>query len=371
MRRRTGGHWTSERNGIAAAALPLALAIALSACGNDSQTSDDAVATFTPLGVPAGYASSTAASTSSDGRVVVGTAVSAAGTRQAFRWTAPQGIVGIGFLPGGTSSTGKDVSSNGQVIVGDADGGITPALHAFRWTVDLGLVELPPLKGASICAAGGVSGDGGVVAGTCLTTNGEAFRWTEAGSAGLGQFGPGSNATSSATAVSVDGRVIGGAGHPVLVGAMIWDASNTPTVIGTLPGMVEGAATALSRDGAVVVGVATDGDLRPHAFRWSAATGIAPLASAGFQATYASGTSGDARRIVGWGTASEIDTAIIWDETGNVHRVMDLLSPNDRAAATGWRLSRARGISEDGRYVVGEGVDPSGATEAWLVTLPD
>jgi hypothetical protein len=46
-------------------------------------------------------------------------------------------------------------------------------------------------------------------------------RWTASGASGLGRFGTGSNAVSSAIAISGDGRFVGGAGHPVLTGAVI------------------------------------------------------------------------------------------------------------------------------------------------------
>ena len=347
------------------------LCVFLSACGTQS-SNDLPRGTFTPLGTLAAYTGSMASAVSSDGTVVVGTATTAAGTRQAFRWTAAQQAMGLALLPGGTWSTAMSMSGDGGVVVGEADGGSPPGLHAFRWTANTGSTQLPPLQGANACAATAISADGAVVAGTCQTVNDEAFRWTEAaGSIGLGQFGSGSNATSSASAVSGDGRVIGGAGHPALNGAIIWDARNVPFVIGTLPAMIEGTVTALSSDGSIVVGVATDADARTHAFRWSRTSGVEALSSGNFAATYASATSGDAMRIVGWGSGGDGDTAIMWDAERVVHRVLDLLAPEERAKAAGWRLARARGISADGRHVAGEGVDPQGATQAWLVTLPD
>jgi probable HAF family extracellular repeat protein len=349
----------------------LALCIALCGCGAQSQN-NLAAGTFTPLGTLEGYTASTASAVSSDGTVVVGTATTRAGARQAFRWTAAQQAMAIGRLPGGTWSSAMSVSDNGDVVVGEADGGTPPALHAFRWTADRGSAELPALQGASVCTATGISADAGVVSGTCLTINDEAFRWTEAaGTVGLGQFGSGSNSTSSASAVSGDGHIIGGAGHPALNGAVIWDARNVPFVIGTLPAMTGGTVSAMSNDGSIVVGVAADAQARLHAFRWSRLTGIGPLPGADFQGTYASGTSGDATRTVGWGSAGDTDTAIMWDEQGVVHRVLDLLADDERVAATAWQLSRARAISQDGRHIVGEGVNPQGATEAWRVTLPE
>ena len=118
----------------------------------------------------------------------------------------------------------------------------------------------------------------------------EAFRWTPAtGAVRLGRFGTGSNATSTATAVSGDGAIIGGAGHPILTGAVIWDASNTPTIVGGLPGDTNGAITALSRDGTVAAGNAVDAAGHERAFRWTFMGEVVPLAtSSTFVATIAS-----------------------------------------------------------------------------------
>jgi probable HAF family extracellular repeat protein len=208
----------------------------LSACRHEDDAHDSpGRASFTALGVIQGYASSDAAALSSDGSVIVGTSTSATGIRQAFRWTVPQGMVGIGFLAQGTSSSAKGVSGDGSVVVGDADGG-APGLHVFRWTVDLGLVALAPLRDSNLCSGGGVSRDGDTVVGTCLAPLSEAFRWTsQAGTVGLGRFGTGSNATSAASAISADGHVVGGAGHVVLAGAVIWNLDNTATIIGNPP----------------------------------------------------------------------------------------------------------------------------------------
>jgi hypothetical protein len=49
--------------------------------------------------------------------------------------------------------------------------------------------------------------------------------------------------------------------------------------------------------------------------------------------------------------------------------VLDLLSPDAKAVAAGWSLTRARAISSDGRVIAGEGIDPDGAGRGWIVTL--
>jgi probable HAF family extracellular repeat protein len=330
--------------------------------------------TFTALGVLAGDLSSEAAGVSSDGRVVVGTSTSAAGIRRAFRWSAAQGMTSVGFLPGGTFSAAKGVSADGSVMAIDADQGGSPAMRAARWTVDLGIVAIPPLRDSPLCAAAAVSSDGEVVVGTCAAPASEAFRWTaQSGTEGLGRLGTGSNASSSATAVSGDGRVVGGSGHPVLTGAVIWTGDAEPTTIGGLPGDSGGTVTALSSDGRTAGGVSRNAQGGIRAFRWTASRGVASLdATDASNATYAAGISGDAQRIVGWTTAaSQTDAAVVWDSNGGVHALGDLLAPDARAAFERWSQTRARAVSSDGRTLTGDGVNPGGQREAWLIQLAD
>jgi len=357
-------------------ALALVCAIAVSGCWHDSATSDSipATGTFLPLGTPAGSLGSEAAGVSADGRVVVGTTHSSSGTRAAFRWSTPQGMTNLGLLVHGTFASASAVSGDGAAIAGDADGGEPIGLHAFRWTVDSGIAQIRGLRDSSVCAANAISDDASVVVGTCLAPTSEAVRWTLGQEpVGLGRFGTGSGATSTATAVSGDGLIVGGAGHPALTGALLWNAANVPTVIGGLPGDTRGSITALSRDGAVAAGVSVDGADHERAFRWTPATGPVLLGSAAsFVGTRSTAISRDGRWIAGWGSlASGPDVAVIWDEVNRLHLVSDLIAPDGRASTAGWTLTRARGLSADGRVIVGEGINPDGAAEAWRITLRD
>ena len=346
----------------------------VSGCWHDADRSIDRSASFAALGLLPGHLGSEASAVSADGRVVAGSSRSRAGLTQAFRWTSPEGLTALGFLPQGSFTTTTAISANGAVIVGNADGGNPIGLHGFRWTIDLGLTQLAGLPNAIVCAANAVSADGSVVAGTCLAPMNEAFRWTQAtGAVGLGRFGTGSNSTSTATAVSGDGAIIGGAGHPVLTGAVIWDASNVPTIIGGLAGDTSGVITALSRDGTVAAGISLDAAGHERAFRWTSTREVVALDTTGtFVGTIATAISSNGRRITGWGgRESGPDVAVLWDESGALHVVSDLLSDDGKAASTGWSLTRARGISADGRVIVGEGIDPDGTARGWIVTLSE
>jgi probable HAF family extracellular repeat protein len=334
-------------------------------------------ATFHNLGFLPGYASSHATAVSSDGSVIAGTATSAAGNRQAFRWDARQGIVGLGFLPGGSASSATAVSANGAVIVGTADArsGDPPTPSAgVRWTADADPQRLDPLSGASLCGATGVSGDGATVVGTCMQGNNTAFRWTaSSGAVALARFGGGSNQQSTATAISLDGAVIVGAGHPVLTGAVIWAADGSPTILRKLPGDASGTATAVSRDGSVVVGSSLDAAGNSRAFRWTQQTGMVDLgnAPAGVLGSIATSISGDGRVIVGWGPTTTGDAALIWDADHGLRLLDAALATDYQTQITGWKLTRADAISVDALTIAGHGTNPQGQTEAWIVRLPN
>jgi len=357
----------------------LILLFLLSACwhgtDHDTDQANNRTGTFAALPLLAGYLSSEAAAVSADGRVVAGSSRNRAGSTQAFRWTSAQGAMPLGLLPQGSFSTASAISGDGGVIVGNADGGNPPGLRAFRWTVDVGLTELDGLPNATICAANGVSSDGSVVVGTCLAPMNEAFRWTPAtGAVRLGRFGTGSNAVSSASAISSDGAIVGGAGHPALTGAVMWDASNTATIIGGLPGDTNGAILALSRDGTVAAGASVDANGLQRAFRWTSATGPLALAmDSGYVGATPTAISADGRRITGWAGrgGGGPDVAVLWEASGRLRPVSDLLSSEAVTATAGWSLTRARGISADGRTIVGEGIDPDGTGRGWIVTLND
>lgn len=351
----------------------LACALTLCACGGGDAAPEPP--RFTSLGFVPGYASSQATAISGDGAVVAGTATAANGLTQAFRWTAQQGIGGLGFLPGGVRSSATAVSGDGSVVVGNADTTEEPsaATSAFRWRTGAGITRINPIVDASLCTASGVSTDGNTVAGTCLSVNNEAFRWTQnAGAIGLGRFGGGSNQTSSANAISANGAVIVGQGHPVLTGAVLWPAIGAGMIIGKLPGDDSAYASAVSRDGTVVVGTSIDSAQRPRAFRWTQANGIIPLASglAGIIGSSATAVSGDGRTIVGWATTPTGDTAMMWDADHGLRSIEVVLFSDYNTVLNGWRLIHANAISDDGRTIAGYGTNPQGQTEGWVLKLP-
>ena len=127
--------------------------------------------------------SSAATAVSHDGSVVVGRGSPSLFSIEAFRWTAAGGMIGLGFLPTDGYSYATGVSADGSAVVGSSshlsdngEGGITVIWQAFRWTARDGLVGLGTMSGHESSEARGVSADGSVVVGG----GGPAFIWDEA-----------------------------------------------------------------------------------------------------------------------------------------------------------------------------------------------
>jgi hypothetical protein len=112
--------------------------------------------------------------------------------------------------------------------------------------------------------------------------------------------------------------------------AVIWDNAGI-TGLGDLPGgRFISVARAVSGDGSVVVG--------------SADTGAVP--------------------------ASDSNTAFIWDSIHGMRALQDVLQSEYGLDLSGWWLLDAKDISDDGRTIVGVGINPNGDAEAWVAILP-
>jgi uncharacterized membrane protein len=175
-----------------------------------------------------------------------------------------------------------------------------------------------------------------VIVGSSHSANGtEAFRWTEAGGMiGLGDL-PGGTFLSAAYAVSADGSVIVGSSN---VGPTIndnepfrWTSSGGMAGLGLLPGSFNGRARSVSADGSVVVG--------------------------------------DVLTATG-----EIDDSIafIWTDKDQIQSLRDVLIAGGATGLDGWTLNYASGISADGQWVAGFGINPDGYREGFLANVsPD
>lgn len=276
-----------------------------------------------------------------DGRVVVGYSNFSL-MPGAFRWTEDGGMEYIGSL-GGRFSRATDVSNDGNVVVGLAR--IDPATgyddRGFVWIKDATtgvasnpqMHELPTaLAWALSVEIGGVSGNGRYVIGgeTTGTTPWQAYRYDVSGiqsgvvsHIALGYLG-GYHATGED--ISDDGSVIVGYSEiePALGGyyhAFRWVEGATGGVasnpqmydLGTLGGL-SSWATAVSSNGAVVVGRAMDADDVVHAFRWKEDTGMLSVADWLRRAGVTVDTAlADATAVSGDGN---VVAGVMWDADG-------------------------------------------------------
>ena len=332
-----------------------------------------AESSFTGLGILPGGTFSTASivggSLSRDGSTAVGWS----GTPndiEAFRWTSDDGMVGLGDLPGDDIfSKALGTNADGSVVVG------TSGVEAFRWTSGGGMVglgDLPgggPTGGASFFSkAFGTTADGSVVVGKgTQDSGGEAFRWTSGGGmVGLGDL-PGGVFSSHAFAINADGSVVVGSGESASgTEAFRWTSGGGMVGLGDLPGGgFSSFANATNPDGSVIVGQGNS-DMGAEAYRWTSSGGMVGLGVLpGDSVSTSYGTNADGSVVVGESSSG----AFIWDQTNLMRSLVDVLIDDFGLDLTGWHLTRASGISDDGLVVTGFGTNPDGFQEAWIASM--
>lgn len=326
---------------------------------------------FTGLGdLPGSSFHSSAADVSGDGSVVVGFSYSLNG-QEAFRWTSGNGMVGLGDFPAGSFiSRAEATSADGSTIVGD--GSSSNGSEAFTWTTGGGMGNLGSLPGGFYSFAHGVSSNGSAVVGYGNSSSGtEAFRWTVgSGMVGLGDF-VGGNFDSLAEAVSDDGSVVVGYGSTADGWeAFRWTFSGGMVGLGTLPGGTFSRAWGVSSDGSVVVGHGNSSN-GLEAFFWNQSNGMQGLGDlvGGSFWSVAEDVSSDGSVIVGYSYSDSGKEAFVWDESNGMRSLKSVLEGSG-VDVTGWTLSTAEGISDDGSVIVGSGTNPDGNPEAFRAVIP-
>ncbi len=134
-------------------------------------------------------------------------------------------------------------------------------------------------------------------------------------------------------------------------------------------------AAAASSDDSVIVGYrwpagVEPGDRRGIAFRWEAGEVemLGELPGGAIQSR-AADISGDGRIIVGHSESEAGRTAFVWDATQGMRSLQQVLQQRG-VNVSGWNLSTAVAISQDGTQIAGTGTNPQGEPQSFLATLP-
>lgn len=165
---------------------------------------------------------------------------------------------------------------------------------------------------------------------------------------GLGDL-PGSEFNSSAAAVSYDGSVVvGGSVSTMGHQGFRWTAATGMAPLGalTVPGS-SNPALGVSGDGSVAVGMYQTSI--QEGYRWTAATGMVSVGNLGAPYTFAFAASGDGSVVVGSGLTGALNGArcFRWTEASGIVSLGDLPS--------GANFCQAKGISADGHVIAGIG----------------
>jgi len=310
-------------------------------------------ASFQRLGqMPGARFGTYASAISSDGSTILGYGSVSSSTIQAYRWTAA-GRYQLLDSPGNSDFFGSGaVSSDGSVIVGENP---QPSqFAAFRWTVAHGLMTLPQ----NIAAA--VSADGSMVAG------GDNW-WKTSGQTGIfGPF-PGEQDQTEAYGLSPDGQVAVGAAikgsdpFGPTVHAFQWTLSTGLQDLGLTTG-TQSSANAISADGLMIVGQATDSSGFWRGFRRTAATGMQDIGTLGGPMSNATAVNQDGTVIVGNSlttSSSGSSHAFRWTARTGMQDLRTALQSAGVHKADNWVvLYTADGVSADGTVIVGFGLNP-------------
>lgn len=331
--------------------------------------------TFQSLGdITGGSFSSSAYDVSDDGSAVVGQSNNAANSK-AFRWTQQEGMSLLENSSLYSHSSG--VSADGSVAVGWIWNQSTNRVDAYRWTEATGAVPLGDLPGGGVdeSYANDVSADGSVVVGLGHTLNlstrvNFATRWTAAtGQVSLGDL-PGGITRSAAFGVSRDSAtVVGEANSALGQEAFLWTVAGGMIGLGDLAsGVFQSHAEDVLADGNVVVGYGHS-TMGREAFRWTQATGMVGLGDlpGGDFDSWAWGGSIDGTLLVGSASTERGSEAFIWDQKNGMRNLHSVAELEYGLNLVGWTLSRAFAMSPDGRIIVGEGFNPDGDFEAWMI----
>ncbi len=347
-----------------------ALAVALAA------GSAFATVTFTPLGIPAPGDPQTppfsdAYGVSNTG-VVVGYMFVPGQGFLTFRWTSETGLVQINGLTPESGIFALAITPDGTTMVGEN----TNPNVGFRKRGDGPIEDLgipnPDLYDAT--SLRDVSDDGRVSSGLLSRIEDGTFRatrWTEdAGWEDLGVIG--SDIESAANAISADGSIVAGYSVGNSFKAFSWTASGGMVELPhpIAPGLPS-AAIAMSADGQTIVGQASNAVNDSQPAVWTGGVpSLLPIIPV-YNGGAAFGVSGDGQTVGGviFDSGSGVEVAAFW--VNGVPFELEPYLESQGIDLTGWFLSAITEVSQNGRYLVGRGINPTGNLEAFIVQLTD
>jgi len=203
-----------------------------------------------------------------------------------FGWTPETEVFHLGFVEGSSidfESLATAVSDDGSTIVGGAEGDID--FQAYRWTAEDGVQGLGWLPGASgFSIATSVSADGSVIGGQSTRPGGgfDAVYWTDGVIASIPSIIPSSFWANAVSGVSGDGSVMVGLNtgtSPAARRTFIWDAETGARSLETAlqeefgidlmgwqlsdfpsPFNNNGSVNGISADGNAIIGTTLDPD---------------------------------------------------------------------------------------------------------------
>jgi probable HAF family extracellular repeat protein len=367
-----------------------------------------ASASFTPLGLVDGLKVN---GNSADGVYIVGQYIDALGDPIAMRWdiTGGAGLEDLGELATGSVwSEALAASGDGSVVVGTSlienlNKPNTDLTEAFIWEAGvmtgLGFLEVSNGNDKSVATA--ISADGTVVTGRSNVSNpgggkgkkvSEAFVWEAGVMTGLGFLAEdGIDYHSEALAISGDGSVVVGLASNTdpsdptnsVDEAFFWDGG-VMTGLGFLQidtKNVRSEATGVSYDGSTVVGTSNvDHPAVPdtsvqQAFIWvdGVMTGLGFLAdSPGPYDSVATAVSADGSVVVGESKLATGIEAFVWTaESDEMRSLRDVLEEDLSVDLTGWTIDNPPVISSDGNTMIALATNPDGEVEAFVTYLPE
>jgi uncharacterized membrane protein len=291
-----------------------------------------------------------------------------------YRWTAKGGFKDLG--PGDPYSSSIGISADGTTIISGhpgVDGYTSPAIWKDGRVVDLGHpANGCPQVGNSWGSGYGLNADGSVAVGLAWNcSDAEGFAWTaKHGSWSLGH--PPGHSSSRASAISANGATIvgfwedpTGPRRPVR-----WVGGKHELFLGAT---TLGEASAVSRDGKFIVGQIYNSVGGAFTFLYTDQYGLRKLGTITHRQTDQSFPNGisDNEQIVGWsgdpfGAGIE---AFFWSPQRGMKKLSDVLKGMGARIPSGVVLTTAIAISADGSTIAGQYFDSQLNIGNWIARI--